>query len=183
MYKRQTSSSSNTETADTSADDATEKILTPEKKINTKEIYRLKHTADGANYKLAQCCHPIHGDDVMGFINDEGIVEIHSLDCPEAQVLKAGYGSRIVATEWDTAPERFLAHLKIEGIDRHGILQELIQLISTHMGIDIRKLEIEASGEVFECDLWVKVADVEAVSDLCRQARSIDGVTSAARVH
>ncbi len=178
-----TSSSSNTETADTSADDATEKILTPEKKINTKEIYRLKHTADGANYKLAQCCHPIHGDDVMGFINDEGIVEIHSLDCPEAQVLKAGYGSRIVATEWDTAPERFLAHLKIEGIDRHGILQELIQLISTHMGIDIRKLEIEASGEVFECDLWVKVADVEAVSDLCRQARSIDGVTSAARVH
>jgi len=170
--------------AETTAETAPgEKIIVPEGKINTKEIYRLKHTADGVNYKIAQCCHPIHGDDVMGFINDEGIVEIHSLDCPEAQILKAGFGSRIVATEWDSAPERFLAHVKIEGIDRHGILQELIQLISTHMGIDIRKLEIEASGEVFECDLWVRVADVEVVNDLCRQSRSIKGITSASRVH
>lgn len=152
--------------------------------VNTKEVYALRSTVDGANFRLAPCCSPIPGDDVMGFIADDGTIEIHSLDCPEAQLLKAGYGSRIVATRWDTdGDRRFLAHVHIEGIDRHGILQEITQLISSHLGIDMRKLNIEASAEVFHADLWVRVADVDAVTDLCRRTKEIQGVTSATRIH
>ncbi len=119
----------------------------------------------------------------MGFIDDDGMVEIHSLDCPRAQVLKAAYGSRIIATEWDHTDERFLARVHIEGIDRLGILQELTNLISNTMGIDMRKLNIEASGEVFACDLWVRVRDVAVVDDLCARTKSIDGVRAATRIH
>ncbi len=149
--------------------------------ISTKQIYSLRVDADGANFKLAPCCSPIPGDDVMGFINDDGKVEIHSLDCPEAQVLKAAYGSRIIATQWENTDERFLAHIRIEGIDRRGILQELTQMISTQLGIDIRKVDIEATGAVFHCDLWVRVADSDVVRDLCSHARKIHGVKTAAR--
>lgn len=161
----------------------------PEKKnlpavqpVNTKEVYLLKADGATANFRLAHCCSPLPGDDVMGYIADDGCVEIHSLNCPEAQLLKAGFGSRIVATAWDNVDNRFMAHVRIEGIDRMGILQELTQLISTHLGIDLRKLNIEATGEVFHCDLWVRVAAAEIVSDLCRHAKEIDGVTAATRI-
>lgn len=154
----------------------------PRPKINPKEIYPLRMTAEGSNFKLSDCCNVVPGDDVMGFINDAGEVEIHALDCPRAQVLKAGFGSRIVATTWESVSERFLAHIRIEGIDRLGILQELISLISTHLGIDIRKLDIEASAEVFHCDLWVRVADASVISALCDKAHEIEGVNSAARI-
>lgn len=165
--------------ADNSGKDASE---APRPKINPKEIYPLRMTAEGSNFKLSDCCNVVPGDDVMGFINDAGEVEIHALDCPRAQVLKAGFGSRIVATTWESVSERFLAHIRIEGIDRHGILQELISLISTHLGIDIRKLDIEASAEVFHCDLWVRVADASVISALCDKAHEIEGVNSAARI-
>ena len=152
--------------------------------VNTKKIYKLRATDSESNFRIADCCCPIPGDDVMGFIADDGKVEIHTLDCPQAQVLKAAYGSRIVATEWDTdSSQRFLAHIHIEGIDRHGILQELTQLISNHLGIDMRKLDIEASDKVFHADLWVRVSDVDVVNDLCTRTKAISGVTTATRIH
>lgn len=168
----------------TSANPNTPTVIAPAEPINTKQTYHLQSNGTTANFRLAPCCNPIPGDDVMGFIGDDGIVEIHSLDCPQAQVLKAGYGSRIVATEWDTAEaQRFQAHIHIEGIDRHGILMEITQLISSHLGIDMRKLNIEAAAEVFHGDLWVRVADADAVADLCKRIKSINGVTSASRIN
>lgn len=152
-------------------------------KINPKEIYTLRCDDRGnANFTTADCCSPIPGDDTLGFITDDNAVEIHTLDCPRAQILKAGYGPRIVATRWENAGAKFMARIHIEGIDRHGILQELTALISTHLAIDIRKLDIEASAEVFTCDLWVKVFSVDAVNDLCDKTMQIQGITSAARI-
>ena len=98
-------------------------------------------------------------------------------------VLKAGYGPRIVSAKWAVTTGKFLAHLHIEGIDRFGILQELIQMISTHMSIDIRRLDIEATDEVFHCDLSVRVEDAGIVNDLCDKIKKIQGVTKAARLH
>ena len=161
----------------------TEAVKTEKPKINTKETYRLHYDENGSNFKYAECCCPIPGDEVMGFIDDDGEVVVHALTCPRAQVLKAGFGSRIVATSWESVTGKSLAHVHVEGIDRHGILQELIHMISTHLAIDIRKLNIEAHDEVFECDLWVRVSDVSVVTSLCNNVLSINGVQSAARIH
>ena len=152
-------------------------------KVNTKEIYTLRCDDRGnSNFCTAECCSPIPGDDTLGFITDAGKVEIHTLDCPRAQVLKAGYGPRIVATRWENTGAKFMARIHIEGIDRHGILQELTNMISTHLAIDIRKLDIEASAEVFTCDLWVRVLSVDAVNGLISRTLAIDGVKSATRI-
>ncbi len=150
--------------------------------INTKEAYILTYDDQHANFRFAECCCPIPGDDVMGFIEDDGEVTVHALTCPRAQVLKASYGSRILSTRWATAAVKFLANIRIEGIDRHGILQELIQMISTHLNIDIRKLDIEAEQEVFHCDLAVRVEDARVVEDLCDKVKKINGVKRARRV-
>ena len=134
------------------------------------------------NYRIDDCCNPLPGDDVMGYINDNGGLTVHALTCPRAQVLKAGYGPRIVATRWDTVGVRFPARVHIEGVDRFGILQELILLISSYMGIDIRKLNIESHNEVFECEFWVRVADASIVDNLVDKISSVKGVTNAARI-
>jgi GTP pyrophosphokinase len=151
--------------------------------INPKETYVLKYGDNGeSNFKFADCCSPIPGDDVLGFIDDNGDVVVHSLDCPRAAALKAGYGPRIVSTRWEVGNARFPANIHIEGIDRHGILHELIMLISTHLSLDIRSLEIHAEKEVFRCDLSLLVSDVEGVNDLCAKVKKIPGVEKAARV-
>ena len=118
----------------------------------------------------------------MGFINDVGQVEVHSLTCPRAQVLKASYGNRILATEWGVVQQKFRAEILVRGIDRQGILSELTAMISTQLGIDIRSLNIAADDEVFECRLGVKVEDTATIDDLCAKVKKIKGVKSAVRV-
>lgn len=154
------------------------------KKINTKETYILRYDESGAtNFRFADCCSPIPGDDVLGYIDDDGEVVVHNLDCPRASVLKASYGPRIVAARWEVNGGRFQAHIRIEGIDRHGILHELISLISTHLSLDIRALDIKAEKEVFTCDLTLLVSDVEGVNDLCAKVRKIPGIQKATRIN
>jgi GTP pyrophosphokinase len=103
--------------------------------------------------------------------------------CPRALALKASQGPRIVSTRWDVSHGKFLAHVHIEGVDRHGILQELIQMISTSMGLDLRKLDIEADNEVFNCDLNVRIEDNDAVNSLCAKVKKINGVKIARRIY
>ena len=151
--------------------------------INRKETYVLKYDDDGeSNFKFSDCCNPIPGDEVLGFIDDNGDVVVHSLDCPRANALKASFGPRILSTRWDVSSGTFLAHIHIEGIDRHGILHELISLISTHLSLNIRSLDIKAEKEVFFCDLSLLVSDVDGVNDLCSKIKKISGVQKVARV-
>lgn len=150
-------------------------------KINTKETYVLRFNDNERNFHLSDCCRPIPGDDVMGFIRDDGEVEIHALTCPRAQVLKASYGPRILAVKWEDVTETFLTTVRIDGIDRHGILQELTHMISTALDIDIRSLNIEAREEVFTCTLSVKVKSTADIDALCSKVLRIPGVRRADR--
>lgn len=158
-------------------------VNTPQR-VNPKETYILRYDGHGnANYLMTHCCNPIPGDDVMGFIDDEGRVEVHALTCPRAQALKATYGPRIVSTRWEAVGDHtFPIRIAIEGIDRHGILQELTYTISTQLGIDIRKLNISAEKEVFHADIGVRVSDTEAVAQLCEKIKAIKGVEKVARI-
>lgn len=150
-------------------------------KINPKEVFELELDGDSQNFVFSPCCHPIPGDDVMGFINDEGKVEIHDLTCPRAQVLKATFGPRIVATRWKKVDRPLPAVIAINGVDRHGILQELTQLISNQLNIDIRSLHIDTDKEVFTCRLGVLVRDAATIKNLCSEIKKIKGVQRAVR--
>ena len=151
--------------------------------INTKETYVLKYDDNGeANFRHAGCCNPEPGDDVLGFIDDDGEVVVHSLDCPRAGALKASFGPRLLSTRWEVSDARFLANIHIEGIDRQGILHELISLISTHLSLNIRSLDIRTEKEVFQCDMSLLVTDATGINDLCAKVRKIPGVEKVARI-
>lgn len=164
------------------AEEADPSKLLPER-INTKETYVLHYDENGSNFRFAECCAPIPGDAVLGFINDNDEVEVHSIDCPRALALKASFGTRLLSTRWEVTTGKFLAHVHVDGIDRFGILQELIQTISTQMSINIRSLHIDTDKEVFQCELSVLVDDSGVVTDLCSRLNKIAGVQKASRVH
>ncbi len=151
-------------------------------KVEFGKVYVLK-TVDGvSNYRTEDCCNPIPGDDVLGYVNEQGEVIVHKMDCPVAMKLKSGFGTRIVQTRWDDSRKKFLASLHIEGIDRMGILQEIIYLISTNLAINIRKLDIAANEGLFTCSLDVLIDDAAVVSKMCKRLKKVKGVTSAARI-
>ena len=124
---------------------------TPQEKINTKQILKLTEETISKNYIMAECCHPIPGDDVLGYIDEQNRVIIHKRQCPVAARLKSSYGNRIIATEWDTHKElSFLVTIYIKGIDSMGLLNEVTQVISRQLNVNIRKLTIETNDGIFE---------------------------------
>ena len=150
--------------------------------IDTKAIYRLI-THDGkSNYQIADCCHPIPGDDVVGFVNASGKVVVHKMDCPTLARLKASYGSRLLQTQWEEHSDRFQATIHIEGIDQKGILQSIVNIISTNMSINMKRMNVTANQGVFNCDLDVLVTDASVVTNLCREIKKVKGVNNANRM-
>ena len=149
--------------------------------VNQKKVYVLHTHLNHSNYVIAPCCNPIPGDDVMGYVNDDRQVEVHKLTCPKAMKLKASYGGRVVQTKWEEGSARFTATIEVHGIDRIGILQEIVYIISTTLAINMRNLSIGAREGVFECTLIVMVEDVSVVNNLCRQLREVQGVLRATR--
>lgn len=159
----------------------TTKIERVNGRIDIGKTYLLRSENGVSNYKLANCCEPIPGDDVVGYVNDNDEVVVHKMSCPNAMRLKSSYGGRLLQTRWDSPSDRFLVTVRIEGIDRMGILQEIIYTISTTLTIDIRNLEIGAKDGLFTSHLDVMVKDATVVNNLCKRLRSINGVTAAVR--
>ena len=151
-------------------------------KIDLSKTYELALVNGRPNYITADCCRPIAGDNVVAFVNDNNQVVVHKMDCPTALKLKSSYGGQIVNTRWATMRQKFLASISIEGIDRLGILQAIIYLISTNLAINIRKLNIGADGGVFHCELDVFINDTEVVNKLCKRLKKVKGVNSAVRI-
>ena len=135
-----------------------------------------------SNYQIADCCHPIPGDDVVGFLNDANRVVVHKMDCPTLARLKASYGSRLLETRWEDSTDRFQATIQIEGIDQMGILQSIVNIISTNMSINMKRMNVTADQGVFNCELVVLISDTKAVNNLCREIKKIKGVNTATRM-
>ena len=152
------------------------------KAIDTKAIYRLVTRDGNSNYQIADCCHPIPGDDVVGFINDNGEVIVHKMDCSTLARLKASYGSQLLQTQWEDHGDSFLATIHIEGIDRKGILQSIVNIISTNMSINMKRMNVTADQGVFNCDLDVLISDALSVTNLCREIKRIKGINTASRM-
>lgn len=149
--------------------------------IDKRKVYVLKNEDGKSNYILANCCHPLPGDDVVGYIDSSNRVVVHKVDCPTAMKLKSGFGGQLVETEWDTGSEKFFASVLVEGIDRMGILQEIIYLISTNLSINIRRLNITSNAGVFTCEMDIYVEDVNTVTKMCKRLSKVKGVSKAVR--
>ena len=132
---------------------------------------------------LAKCCKPIPGDDVLGYIDENDHVIIHKRQCPIATKLKSSQGNRLLAAVWNTHRTMlFTANISIKGIDDFGLLNEITQVISKHLNVNIHKLSIESNEGIFEGQLEVYVYDVDDINKLCTTLRQIKNVQSVTRI-
>ena len=160
-----------------------EKEPQEKEKINPKEVLKLTEESLQKKYIMAECCHPIPGDDVLGYVDENDRIIIHKRQCTVAAKKKSSYGNRILATEWDTHKElSFLVYIYIKGIDNMGLLNEVTQVISRQLNVNIRKLTIETEDGIFEGKIQLWVHDVDDVKTICNNLKKIQNIKQVSRV-
>jgi GTP pyrophosphokinase len=135
------------------------------------------------DFIIADCCHPIPGDDILGYYDENKHIVIHKRQCPVADRLKSSHGDRLLSASWDTRRlHQFIVPINIKGIDRIGIINQITEITSQQMNVNIQKFEFENKNGVFECNIWLNIRDVNDVKLLCEKLKKIEGIQSVARV-
>ena len=125
-------------------------------------------------YKFANCCHPIPGDDALGYINNKNQIEIHKRNCPVAAKLKTSFGNRIIDIKWDMHKILYFdATIRLGGIDRVGMLNEITQIISSQMNVNIHKVSITCEDGVFDGTIELHVHDREDVKSIVNNLKAV----------
>ena len=134
-------------------------------------------------YIFPTCCHPIPGDDILGYIDNKGRIEVHKRACPVANRLKSSYGNRILDAKWDMHGKMlFDATIEIRGIDRHGLLRDVADVISGQLNIDMRKLVISGEEGVFDGTIDLRVHDRNETQEIVDKLKDIDGIHEVQRI-
>lgn len=135
------------------------------------------------NYVLAQCCNPLPGDDILGFDEDNHIV-IHRTSCEEAISLMSSFGSKIIKAKWadNNSNVSFLAAVKVVGLDKQGMLNDLIRIISLRMKLNIRKVTIESRNQMFEGLFTIYVHNSRELNTLMSRMEALPHVYTVSRV-
>ncbi|MBQ0124033.1 MAG: bifunctional (p)ppGpp synthetase/guanosine-3',5'-bis(diphosphate) 3'-pyrophosphohydrolase [Bacteroidales bacterium] len=164
------------------------KLLNPLRnigKIDKKQDYILEEDIDDGtiSFNIAECCSPIPGDSVVGFVDENGCVTIHKKSCPVATNLESTEGHRIVSVKWSkNFKMSYLTRISINGIDRMGILNDITRTISLLLNVNIRKLLIETHDEIFEGTIDLYVHNTEDLDRLIKTLGKIKGVESVKRI-
>jgi guanosine-3',5'-bis(diphosphate) 3'-pyrophosphohydrolase len=146
------------------------------------ELIIFGESSDKIVYNLANCCKPIPGDDVFGFVTTGKGLTIHRNTCPNAAKLMANYGHRIVKTKWAKNKEiSFLTGLKIIGMDDVGVVNKITSLISGELRINIAAITIEAKEGLFQGTIKLFVHDKEELEELVEKLKSLQGIQSVER--
>ncbi|MBL0136680.1 MAG: bifunctional (p)ppGpp synthetase/guanosine-3',5'-bis(diphosphate) 3'-pyrophosphohydrolase [Chitinophagaceae bacterium] len=152
--------------------------------INKKdaELIIFGESSDRIVYNLANCCKPIPGDDVFGFVTTGKGLTIHRTNCPNAAKLMSQYGHRVVKTKWAKNKEiSFLTGLKIVGLDDVGVIHKITNLISGEMRININAMTIEAGEGLFHGNIRVYVHDKEELEKLLDRLKKLPGIETVDR--
>lgn len=155
----------------------------PKSPAKPAELVIFGESSDRILYKLAQCCQPIPGDDVFGFVSSGEGLKIHRTDCKNAARLLANYGHRVVKTKWAKNKEiSFLSGVRITGLDDVGVVQKITNIISGELKMNMRSMSIESKDGVFEGQFMVFVHDREELDELCESLEALDGIQKVERL-
>ncbi len=147
------------------------------KKDKDAELIIFGESSDKIQYTLANCCKPIPGDDVFGFVTQGEGLKIHRTNCPNAARLLANYGHRVVKTKWAKNKEiSFLTGLKIIGLDDVGVIHKITNLISGEMKFNIAAMTIEASEGIFKGNMKIYVHDKDELDELVKRLTNLPGI-------
>lgn len=135
------------------------------------------------DYKLSNCCNPIPGDSVFGFVTINDGIKIHKKNCPNALSLQSNYAYRILLAKWiDSTQQEFTAIIQITGIDNLGLVSEVTKVISGNMHVNIKSLNFETDHGLFSGKITVVVKHNNLVKKLMNRIKKINGIEKVHRV-
>ena len=152
------------------------------KKIDKRKPIVLNDDTDKASYIIASCCNPIPGDDVVGYVDEEEKVILHSRKCPIAIKLMSSKGNQLVSAEWTTHKLlSFLAIINLTGIDQIGIVSKITKVISEDQNVNMRSIHVESHDGIFDGSIYLYIHNVEDLNNLIYRLMKIKGVHTVTR--
>ena len=156
------------------------RIISEDKKENTDFI--INSSSDGHKYVIAGCCKPIPGDPVVGFMSPDGTITVHKKSCPVAEDIATKHGDRIVKTLWESPTDiSFPVRISLKGIDRIGLLNDISGYISLVMGVNMRHINLNTEGGIFDGYIDLFVHDRDILDKMIVKLQSIKGIQSVMR--
>ena len=137
---------------------------------------------DVVDYKFARCCNPIPGDAVFGFVTVSEGIKIHRTTCPNAAELLSNYGYRVIKAKWTSSQDRsFVAGVKVIGTDRIGMINDISNIISSELNVNMRSLKIDTEGGIFEGEIELYVEDTAHLDIMITNLKEIEGIVNVTR--
>lgn len=156
-----------------------EALSREERKARLRKVYDL----NTLNHTIADCCHPIPGDEIIAYAPDGQFYQVHRINCHEAIQLMTRFANKITQVSWSQNPMAvYLGGIKVSGYDRRNMISDIIRVISDNMLLNIRSFHIDTSGELFEAYISLFVHDILDVNRTISQIKQIEGVTAASRM-
>ncbi len=135
------------------------------------------------DYTLSQCCNPIPGDPVFGFISVSEGMKVHKKNCPNAISLQAHYAYRIMTAKWvDSSQEEFTSEINLTGIDNLGLISKITEVISNNMHVNMRNLNFNTDGGTFTGKITVVVKNNAILKKLITNLKQIQGIDKVTRL-
>ena len=153
--------------------------------IDKSQPYLLRENVseEGNSYVIAECCKPIPGDEVVGYIAPDGSIVVHKPKCPAAVRLMSSEGNKIIPVRWTIHKlASFLAQISINGIDRLGMINEITSIISTELSVNIRNMNVSVYDGIFEGTIDLYVHHTSDLNNLIMQLSNVKGIASVKRV-
>ena len=137
---------------------------------------------DELGYKLANCCNPIPGDDVFGFVTVNEGIKVHKIDCPNAIQLQSNYAYRIIQAKWvDSSQQDFKAVIKLNGIDNIGLVSDVTREISSNMHVNMKNINFESDDGIFSGRITVVVKNNDILTKIINRLKKINGIDKVTR--
>lgn len=134
------------------------------------------------NYQMANCCNPIPGDSVFGFLTVSEGMKVHKKDCPNAIQLQSNFAYRIYKAKWiDSSQEEFNADLKLTGIDDIGLINQITSVISKNLHVNMKKIAFNSKDGLFIGNITVTVKNNSILKRLMQQLKKIEGIDKITR--
>ena len=145
------------------------------------EYYISPGNSGDRKYVMAECCNPIPGDPVIGFLSADGSVTIHKKSCVVAESLASKFGDRVIIPKWLISDREYPIRISLKGIDRVGLLSDISSFISQTLGINMRKLQLSTDEGVFEGYIELLVKDKRNLDNMVAGLNKIKGVQDVVR--
>jgi len=135
------------------------------------------------NYTLANCCNPIPGDKVFGFVTINDGIKVHKKNCPNAVSLQSNYAYRIIPAKWiDSSQRTYTSHIRLSGIDNLGLVNDITSLISDNLHVNMKSISFSSDDGIFNGDIVVEVKNQTMLKNLIEKLKKINGIDKVSRV-